>query len=349
MTGPTTGFPDASLLLVDDDPAAILVLSRILSEFADQRFATSGEVALRLAEETPPDLILLDSEMPGMGGFGMCATLKARPALADIPVIFVTSHKELSLELAGFALGAVDFITKPMVAPVVLARVKAQLAIKAAIDQLRGFSTTDALTGIANRRQFDVSLDREWRRTWRGGGPLALLLIDVDHFKLYNDTHGHQAGDACLQAVAAALKTCATRPSDVLARYGGEEFALIVPQTSPAGAASIAQNILAAIASLALVHGRSPTAPHVTVSIGVATYDDIVFGWSLADIAADGVDHGATTTPADLLCAADQALYRAKNAGRAQMRMIEVSAGGDAPHRLFGPTATSAGAASSLQ
>ena len=340
------GILDASLLLVDDDPSAILVMSRILGEFANQRFATSAEVALRLAEETPPDLILLDSEMPGMGGFGLCAALKAKPDLADIPVIFVTSHKEASIEIAGFALGAVDFITKPIVAPLVLARVKAQLAIKSAIDQLRGFSIIDALTNVANRRHFDVALEREWRRAWRGGGPLALLLIDVDHFKLYNDTHGHQAGDVCLQAIAAALKTCAMRPSDVVARYGGEEFALILPQTLSRGAASIAQQVIAAVDMLALPHSASPTAANVTVSIGVATYDDIVIGWSPATDAQAGVDLEPQTTAADLLFAADKALYRAKHSGRAQVQMSDV---GDVIHRPYGLAATPTVQAWSLQ
>ena len=328
-----TGLLDASILLVDDDPAAILVMSHILGEFGNQRFATSGEVALRLAHEAPPDLILLDSEMPGMDGFATCAVLKANPAFADIPVIFVTSRKELSFEITGFSLGAVDFITKPVVAPLVLARVKAQLSIKAAVDQLRGFSAIDALTNVGNRRQFDKSFEQEWRRAWRGGGPLALLLIDVDHFKLYNDCYGHQAGDVCLQAIAAALKTCALRPADILARYGGEEFALILPQTSPKGATNVAHAMIAAINALAIPHSASTTAPHVTISVGVAIYDDLFIGWSISSDAKIGVDIGGPTSAADLLFAADKALYRAKHGGRAQMQTVNIGNVSDAlPH-----------------
>ena len=344
-----TGLFDASLLLVDDDPAAILVMSHILGEFGNQRFATSGEVALRLAHESPPDLILLDSAMPGMDGFATCALLKADPAFADIPVIFVTSRKELSFEITGFSLGAVDFITKPVVAPLVLARVKAQLSIKSAVDQLRGFSAIDALTNVGNRRQFDKSFEQEWRRAWRGGGPLALLLIDVDHFKLYNDAFGHQAGDVCLQAIATVLKTCALRPADILARYGGEEFALILPQTSPRGAARIAQAMINAVNALALPHPASPTAPHVTISIGVATYDDLFIGWSLSSDARIGVDFGGPTNAADLLFAADKALYRAKHAGRAQMQTVVIGNVSDTVDHVIAPAAIATGSAWALQ
>jgi diguanylate cyclase (GGDEF)-like protein len=319
---------DASLLLVDDDPSAILVMSRILGQYADQRFATSGEVALRLARESPPDLILLDSEMPGLGGFQVCEALKAEPALADIPVIFVTSHKETSFELAGFALGAVDFITKPVVAPLVLARVQTQLNVKRVTDQLRSYSTTDALTGVANRRQFDESLQREWLRAWRGSGPLALLMIDVDHFKLYNDHLGHQAGDECLRDLARMIQGCGLRPSDLLARYGGEEFALLLPQTPPSGAEHVAQRILAAADALAMPHRASPTALHVTVSIGIASYDDVLLGWSNRLDSDDISVPDGGRTAADLVFAADKALFCAKRGGRAQARLIDIADAG---------------------
>lgn len=315
---------DSSLLLVDDDPSAILVMSRILGAYADQRFATSGDVALRLARECPPDLILLDSEMPGLGGFDLCRMLKVDPQLANVPVIFVTSHKEAAYELEGFALGAADFITKPVEAPLVQARVKAQLDAKRMTDALRGFSATDALTGVANRRKFDEALQIEWLRSWRGSGPLALMLIDVDHFKAYNDALGHQAGDDCLKSVASLLSGCGLRPGDVLARYGGEEFALLLPNTTPAKADVIARNILAAVADLAIPHPSSPTAAHLTVSIGLACYDDVMLGWS-DPIEDDGAKNATPSlTAVDLVFSADKALYQAKHGGRAQTRTIDV-------------------------
>lgn len=152
-----------TILLVDDDPATIQLLARILAGQAQLRFATDGESALRLAREAPPDLVLLDAEMPGMDGFEVCEALKADPDLTDIPVIFVTSHSDPAFEVAGFEIGAADFISKPVAVPLVLARVKAQLRVKRMADELRRLSTSDALTGIANRRRFDEAL------TWRSG------------------------------------------------------------------------------------------------------------------------------------------------------------------------------------
>ena len=185
---------DDNILLVDDDPGAIQVLGRILSGSGNLRFATSGEDGLRLARESAPDLILLDAEMPGMSGFQVCKALKADPALADVPVIFVTGHSASTFEVAGFELGAADFIAKPVVPPLFLARVKTQLRVKRTADEARRIATIDVLTGVANRRRFDESLSQEWRRARRSGSALALLMIDVDHFKRFTERHGHPAG-----------------------------------------------------------------------------------------------------------------------------------------------------------
>src|SRR5664280_2921064 len=168
---------------------------------------------------------------------------KAEPALADVPVIFVTSHSEAAFEVAGFEMGAADFIAKPVSAPLVLARVKTQLRVKRMGDELRRIATTDGLTGVANRRRFDESLEREWRRARRSGDPLALLMIDIDHFKLFNDRYGHPAGDACLRSVAQALVGASLRPADLVARYGGEEFVVLLPKTPRAGAEHLARGV----------------------------------------------------------------------------------------------------------
>ncbi len=165
--------------------------------------------------------------------------------------------------------------------------------------QLEVMSETDGLTGIANRRHFDRRLAEEWSRLARHGVPLALMLVDVDHFKLYNDRHGHQAGDRCLGDIARLLVACARRPADLVARYGGEEFTLLLPHTDLAGARVQAERCRAAIEREAIPHGRSPVAPHITLSIGVAA-----------------VSAGAPREEATLLRAADQALYRAKQGGR---------------------------------
>src|SRR6202790_198210 len=197
---------DVSILLVDDDPGAIQLMGRILGDVGKLRFATNGDDALRLAHDSAPDLILLDAEMPGMSGFELLKKLKAQSSLADVPVIFITSHNEAGFEVSALDMGAADFIAKPLRASRVLARVRAQLRVKHMADELRRTATTDALTGVAHRRQFDDLLEREWLRARRSGEPVSLLMIDVDHFKLYNDLYGHPKGDICLKHVAQVLE-----------------------------------------------------------------------------------------------------------------------------------------------
>jgi diguanylate cyclase (GGDEF)-like protein len=315
-----------NILLVDDDPATIQLLGRILSELGDLRFATNGEDALRLARESAPDLILLDAEMPGMSGFQVCEALKAEPALADVPVIFVTSHSKPAFEVAGFESGAADFIAKPVSAPLVRARVKTQLRIKRMADELRWIATIDVLTGVANRRSFDESLEREWYRGRRSGDPLALLMIDVDHFKSFNDRYGRLAGDACLRSVAQALVGASLRTADLVARYGGEEFVVLLPQTPRGGAEHVARNVLAAVEALGIVHEASLTARHVTVSVGVACYDDDSECWVPPSAALRFVDDlRERSSPIDLVRAADKALHCAKHSGRAQARVLDIA------------------------
>ncbi|THB71144.1 MAG: GGDEF domain-containing protein [Desulfovibrio sp.] len=166
---------------------------------------------------------------------------------------------------------------------------------------LEMLSLQDSLTGVGNRRCFDECLDKEWQRLSRSEQPLSLILVDVDHFKLYNDTFGHQAGDGCLQELARILQKQTQRSNDMAFRYGGEEFALVLPETNEAGAARVAQAIRDAVRALNLPHESSPTAPHVTVSLGAAT-----------------MTPQPQFTPADLVAATDQALYLAKKQGRDQ-------------------------------
>ena len=166
-------------------------------------------------------------------------------------------------------------------------------------ESLRARSYVDGLTGIANRRHFDVALDRELRRAQRNGGALSLLLMDIDSFKAYNDHFGHQEGDACLSTVAQALAAMCKRPADVAARYGGEEFAAILPDTTVEQARAHANAIREHVASLDLPHAPAALRPHVTLSIGVA-----------------GIERGRAIEPAQLIEAADKALYAAKRGGR---------------------------------
>ncbi|HEU4457985.1 MAG TPA: diguanylate cyclase [Methylibium sp.] len=322
------------ILLVDDDPASIRLLGRILEGLGSLRFATGGEEALRLAQAAPPDLVLLDGEMPGLSGFEVCTRLKADATLADVPVIFVTSHSGPDFEINGFAIGAADFIAKPVRAPLVIARVKAQLRAKQQADALRELSRTDGLTGLANRRLFDETLAREWPRARRAGTPIALLLIDVDHFKLYNDRHGHPAGDDCLRRIAHSLRTVLQRPADLAARYGGEEFVLLLPETPREGALRVAERLLAELRGLRLVHEAAPLG-RVSASIGIGCHDaesdrrnDHATDFHLqAEFAA--VAHSASL----LVQAADLALYAAKRAGRARCALLD-ACDIDAPQRV---------------
>jgi diguanylate cyclase (GGDEF)-like protein len=289
------------VLIIDDSPAVIQLIARMLRGTARLSFATSGAQALRRMRDGAPDLVLLDAEMPGMSGFELCHLMKADADLREIPVIFVTGHGESDVEVRAFESGAVDFITKPLNETVLLARVRTQLRIKRLTDELRHMATTDGLTGVSNRRHFDEVLQRECQRCARNASSLAMLIVDVDHFKAYNDHYGHPAGDECLRAVAGALAAVAHRPGDQVGRLGGEEFALLLPETPLAGAVDVAQGALRAVRMLALAHAASPTAAHVTVSIGVAA------------LPAPGTAHHA---PGSLMTLADKALYQAKSGGR---------------------------------
>lgn len=304
----------ANILIVDDDAAAILVLSRILSDLGRFRYATSGADGLRLAQQEAPDLVLLDIEMPGMSGLEVCHALKHDPAVNDVPVIFITSHHSQDDELAGLAAGAVDFIAKPPLAPLVQARVRTHLRLKRLTDMLRQSATEDAVTGISNRRQLEETLPKLWLRSLREGKPLSLLMIDVDFFKEYNDTCGHPQGDEVLRSVANAITGCQATDRDLLARYGGDEFALVLPDASSAAAEDVAARITTTLAELAIAHPASRISDVVTVSIGGSTHQPDGTGMPAAGT------RDTLIGPDDLLLAADSALYAAKQAGRGRAR-----------------------------
>ncbi|WP_373991960.1 diguanylate cyclase domain-containing protein [Duganella sp. BuS-21] len=288
------------ILVVDDAMENIQILHHALREEHEVLFALDGEQALQIALDQQPDLILLDAVMPGMDGYAVVAAMRGSPRLQDIPVIFVTALSQPEDETRALEGGAVDFISKPFNVAVVRARVRSQLTIKRQADAMRELSLTDGLTGVANRRNFNDTVDAEWRRCARAGLPLSVIMIDIDHFKLYNDHYGHQAGDACLQQISAAMKRCATRPQDLLARYGGEEFILLLPQEGAEGTEVVARRIMEEVLKLAVPHANSPTAPRVTLSMGLATT----------------LPPSDSTDPSTLIRTADANLYRAKQTGR---------------------------------
>lgn len=242
-----------SVLIVDDVPVNIQVLAEALREEYRVRIAANGPNALAIAaSDDPPDVILLDVMMPEMDGYEVCRRLKNDPETKDIPVIFVTAKSSSEDEVLGLNIGAVDYITKPFSIPVVKARVRTQVQLKVRTELLERLAMVDGLTGIANRRSFDQNLEHEWKRATRNALPISVVMIDIDHFKNYNDNYGHGAGDVCLQQVAGALRSVIQRPADLVARYGGEEFAALLPETDVQGAEMIASAMREAVSSLKL-------------------------------------------------------------------------------------------------
>ena len=290
----------AKILLVDDSTTNLRIMGGILSSSYDILVATSSETALEIAQGSePPDLILLDVKMPGMDGYAACRILKEADNTRDIPIIFITALEDPQSEMKGFELGAVDYITKPYSAQAIRARVKTHLALKQHADILEDQAFLDGLTGIANRRQFDQSLEKEWLRMMRRETPLSLLMIDIDHFKQFNDRYGHGIGDECLRLVAHTIASIIKRPGDLAVRYGGEEFAVILPDTDEKGARVVAEAMRLAVDTLKLPHAASLVADHITISLGVTS--NIPRQHENAQ---------------DLVNAADRALYRAKSSGR---------------------------------
>jgi diguanylate cyclase (GGDEF)-like protein len=283
------------VLIVDDQPANVHVLAEALGSDFELLVAGSAARALELAPSA--DLVLLDVLMPELDGLEVCRRLKANEATKRIPVIFVTALEQTEDQTQGFEAGAVDYIVKPINAAIVRARVRTHLELKAARDLLERLATHDALTGIANRRRFDEAVAEEWRRSMRTSHFLTLALADVDHFKAFNDRHGHVGGDTCLRLVAAALQKLSRRPGELVARYGGEEFAFLLPDVDVDAGRHFVARVLSAVEAVA-VEGVSPSGV-VSVSVGAVT-----------------VIPSPLNSLEDVLRAADEGLYRAKKTGR---------------------------------
>ncbi|WP_320822044.1 diguanylate cyclase [Reinekea sp.] len=294
------------ILVVDDQPVNIHLINEIFKQDLDVLMATSGIAALDLCKSQAPDLVILDVVMPDMTGYDVCRALKTDPLTRDIPIIFLTSLSEEQDEIFGFELGAVDFINKPISPIVVKSRVATHLRLKLQTDLLRAIGLTDGMTGIANRRRFDETLDQQWRTCERDQKPLSLIILDVDFFKTYNDHYGHLMGDQCLKTIAHALEKNIRRPTDLVARYGGEEFACILPTTDSVGALNRAVELLNAVRNLKIEHAMSEVAREITISAGVAT-----------------LIPNRSNSLLDLVGCADKALYLAKNGGRNRVQVVD--------------------------
>ncbi len=451
-----THHKQGTIVIVDDMPDNLRLLTQLLNDQGYKaRPILGGERALAAIRKAPPDVILLDIMMPQMNGYEVCEHLKADERTREIPIIFLSALHDATDKVKAFAMGGVDYVTKPFQAEEVLARVNTHLTLQQIRYQLQakntqlqqeiqqrkhaeeilyqsrallvsvlnssldgimafqsardgqgtivdfqwlvanpvaakilglagddligkhllehlpgvqaeglfeayvsvvetgtilnkelyydheplrgwlhlvavklgdGFALTfrditerkqmeltlarqanlDGLTHIANRRCFDVQFDKEWRRCFREHQPLALILCDVDYFKYYNDTYGHQMGDTCLIKIAIALSQAIKRPGDLVARYGGEKFIAILPDTEDNGALRVAEALREGIRQLQIPHEFSDADPYVTISIGVAS--------------TVPTPHN---TPHALLAEADKAMYTAKQTGRNRIKVHE--------------------------
>lgn len=288
------------ILIVDDSPLNTKILETALCEDYEILITHNGKEALSICNSAnPPDLILLDIIMPEMDGYEICSRLNQGLKTKNIPVIFLTSLTAANDIEYGLTLGAIDYITKPFSVPIIKAKIKNHLDLKYYQDTLKFESDIDQLTQIANRRCFDDTMAQEIKKAKRTGTVLSVLLIDIDHFKFYNDTYGHLEGDTCLQKVASALSSALKRPNDLAARWGGEEFACLLTNTNAKGAENVAESLRVTIQNLKIPHNSSPIQDVITVSIGVIT--------------SNPMDDNSFDS---LLKRADEALYLAKEAGR---------------------------------
>jgi diguanylate cyclase (GGDEF)-like protein len=304
-----------SILLVDDDLTVVRVLNRILSDFTPVRFADSGRAALKLARDCTPDLVLLDVDMPEFSGFEVCKAFKADPALKEVPIIFITSHESAQLEAKGIELGAADFISKPPHAPLVLARVRTYQRLKMLSDTMRSAVKMDFLTGAVTRRELEKALTQEWLRAQRSAAPLSLLLADIEGFTAYNAAFGDEQGDDCLKSVAAALRSVAQRPADVLGRYAGGQFALLLPDTDAEGASNVAQRAINAVSDLQLLHTGLAGRDRVALSVAGGCHNSSRSSNGSVAVCA---------VPNDLIAAAESALRSARRVGGQQAKVIDI-------------------------
>jgi len=294
---PETPNPNRVLVIDDSEPIHRLIEARLRPEGLEVIGELDGERGIERAISEEPDLILLDVGLPDVDGFEVCRQLKEHPTTRDVPIIFLTGTTSTDSKVKGLDLGAVDYVTKPFDQVELRARVRAALRTKRLQDILEQQSFLDGLTGLWNRTYLDRRTESELMVARRYGRALTLAMIDIDHFKRLNDTHGHLFGDVVLQGIGDALRAYARR-SDIVARYGGEEFAILLTNTNLKAALFVAERLRSSIESRAFeAHGE---VVNITASFGLACTDDFE----------------GERTPENLMRAADKALYASKDAGR---------------------------------
>ncbi len=296
---------ERAILIAEDDLVSRRLLETTLGKWGYRVIAVNdGLEALRVLQgEDAPSLAILDWMMPGMEGPEVCRRVRELPQRPYTYLVLLTARTQQGDLLRGLESGADGYLTKPFDAEELRARVHVgerivtlQNNLLAAREELEFRATHDALTGIWNRGTVLDALQREWSRQMRAGGSVATIMIDLDHFKEVNDSHGHPCGDIVLREIARRLNSC-VRPYDTVGRYGGEEFLVVVPSTDVAGTLRMAERILEAIRATPVTTQEGPVL--MTASLGVAISGN-----------------GRLLNPESLLRLADDALYRAKARGR---------------------------------
>ncbi|MFW2591332.1 diguanylate cyclase [Aliarcobacter butzleri] len=297
-----------TILIVDDMTTNLLLLSDLLKDDCNIKISKSGTKALEILNAPNDiDLVLLDIEMPDINGYEVCKELKNNNKTKNLPIVFITAKNSEEDEEFALNLGAIDYITKPFSKAILRLRLKNHLELKLKTDLLEQLSMYDGLTNIRNRRFFDEAFEKTFLEIKREKISLAVLMIDIDFFKPYNDNYGHGKGDEALKKVAFALQSTIKRPTDLVARYGGEEFVILLKDIDKPGLETIAKNLLEAVRDLKITHDFSKVANFITVSIGISYYN------TNKDI-----------TKIELLIKADETLYKVKNSGRNNFSILDI-------------------------
>ena len=297
-------YTECNVLIVDDEPMSRMLLESILELVFTCATAESGEEAISYCEANLPDLVLLDMNMPDINGLDVCTALKASPETNHIPVIFVTSTMDIESENACWEVGASDFVMKPVNASTLTHRIKTHLQNKLRTEFLKMMTFHDQLTGLYNRMYLTNEIPLLIKQVARDKGTVGAIMIDIDYFKLFNDTYGHLEGDICLQKVAQIVSDTVKRPKDAVIRFGGEEFLVVLPYIDHQGTKLVAHQLVEAVAKARIPHGKG-IENRVSISAGFAV-------WKATDVVEDDV--------AALIEDADISLFEAKELGRNQAK-----------------------------
>lgn len=301
----------ATILIVDDMSTNLMMLSDILKDDYNIKISKTGEKAIELCKNLDIDLVLLDIEMPLMNGYEVCKNLKNCEKTKNIPIIFVSAKNSEEDEEYGLNLGAIDYISKPFSKVIIKARVKNQIKLKQKTELLEKLSNYDGLTNIKNRRYFDDRLTQVYKDSKIKNTNLALMMIDIDFFKPYNDNYGHGKGDEALKIVAKTLENSILntldRPNDLVARYGGEEFVVLLSNIDLKELEEISNRVVKAIRDENIEHKFSKVASYLTISLGAVLYK------SSNDLSI-----------ASIMKSADEALYEVKQKSRDNFLIKEI-------------------------